>query len=172
MPKTKKLDLRPRYMGELRTFTTFHGYKVTESGVVYNSKGRMIKPKFYFKGKRIDYVYLDVKIDGKPRRISYHRFIYMAWNADFAEANDQSLVVTTVGRRFDYRLANLKIVPKQEHLMQLSKNRSCMGTNEQEEVVKTYLEVKDIMTKKEFALRLNISTKTLNKYIRSVTNGS
>lgn len=166
MANNRKIDVRPRYIQELRNCTFFHGYKVTESGVVFNAKGKQIKPKFALDGKRIDYVFIDVVLNGVRKRISYHRFIYMAWHPEFAKEDDQSLVVTTIGRRFDYRLGNLKVVTRKEHLAELSKHRSPLEEDERREVVKTFAEIKDYMTKKDFAKRLGISTKTLNKYIK------
>lgn len=159
-----KLDLRPRYMQELNKYTMYMGYKVTEAGVVYNCRDKLVKPKFLFKGKRIDYVYIDVTYEGKKRRISYHRFIYMAFNPDFED--DPNMVVTTVGRRFDYRLSNLKLMTRQEHLQQLAKQGLSYSEVEQKEVAETYEEIKDYMTKKEYAKRLGISPRTLYSYLK------
>lgn len=143
--------------------TSFMGYTVTESGVVYNSKGRLVKPKFHFKGKRIDYVYIDVTCNGKKQRLSYHRFIYMAWNPEFV--NDPDLVITTHGRRFDYSLKNLRCVTRQEHLQELAKNKAHFDEDDEALIRETYLEIKDVMTKKDYAKRLGISPKTLNKIL-------
>lgn len=145
--------------------TSFMGYTVTESGVVYNSKGRLVKPKFYFVGKRIDYVYIDATYNGKKQRISYHRFIYMAWNPEFAAQNNQDLVITTVGRRFDYSLKNLRCITRQEHLQELAKNKAHFDEDDEALIRETYLEIKDVMTKKDYAKRLGISPKTLNKIL-------
>ena len=87
----KKLDLRPQYIKEINNYTFFMGYKVTQSGVVFNRYDNQVKPKFKFRGKKIDYVYIDIWQGGIKNRISYHRFIYMAWNPDFAKNNDRIL---------------------------------------------------------------------------------
>lgn len=152
--------------------TTFMGYRVTESGLVFNCKGKLVKPKFYMRGKKIDYVYIDVTCNKKKQRISYHRFIYMAWNPEFAEVNDPNLVVTTIGRRFDYSIKNLKVVTRQEHIEELAKLNSTFTDDEAHEVASTYEEIKDMMTKSEYAKRLQISLTTLNKYLKGDSNGT
>lgn len=167
----RKLDIRPQYIKELMRSTPFMGYRVTESGVVYNAHDKLIKPKFYFKGDKIDYVYIDVTYEGKKQRISYHRFIYMAWNPEFAQTNDPSMVITTIGRRFDYSLKNLKCVTKQEHLQELAKSKMHFDEEDAEQIRETYAEIKDVMSKKDYAKRLQVSPHTLNKILKGTNNG-
>ena len=162
----RKIDLRPRYMQELHRTIDFMGYKVSESGVVFNRYDNQVKPKFYFKDKRIDYVYIDVHYEGTKRRISYHRFVYMAWNKDFAQKDDKNIVVTTIGRRFDYSLKNLIAIPREEHLKIISERNKKFEDDEIAEVVDTYKQVSDYYTQEQFAKKLGISTKTLREYIR------
>lgn len=169
MAKRKKLDLRPRYMQDLMRRTTFMGYEVTASGVVFNSQGRIIKPKFYFKGKSIDYVYIDVTYNGTKRRISYHRFVYMAWNKDFVD--DPNFVITTIGRRFDYSIDNLKCITRAEHLRDLASAKQALSASEAEEVRATYEQVKDFMTVAALARRLGMTPRTLSRYLRGETDG-
>jgi hypothetical protein len=164
----KKLDLRPQYIKEINNYTFYLGYKVTQSGVVFNKYDKQVKPKFKFRGKKIDYVYIDIWQGGIKRRISYHRFIYMAWNPEFAETNDRNLVVTTHKSRFDYRLANLKVITREEHIKALALINASWKKDERLEIVKTYNEIKDVMTQEQFAHRLKISTKTLYRYIKEV----
>lgn len=166
----KKLDLRPRYIKEVHNYTFYKGYKVTQSGVVFNKYDKIVKPKFRFKGKKIDYVFIDVNYGGWKKRVSYHRFIYMAWNPEFAESDDKNLVVTTIGRRFDYRLNNLKVVTRQEHIEALAVLNASWRKDERAEIVRTYKEIKDVMTQEQFAHRLKISTKTLYRYIKEEEN--
>jgi hypothetical protein len=162
----KKLDLRPQYMQKLHRTVDFMGYKVSESGVVFNKYGRQVKPKFKFKGKRIDYVYIDVHYNNKKQRMSYHRFVYMAWNKDFAEKNDKNFVVTTLGRRFDYDLKNLVALPREEHLNKIAERNKKFEDDEIDEVVDTYNQVSDYYTQEQFAQKLGISARTLREYIR------
>jgi len=166
----KKLDSRPQYIREINNYTFFKGYKVTQSGVVYNKYEKLIKPKFKFRGKKIDSVFIDIWEGGLRKRYAYHRFIYMAWNPEFAATNDPNMVVTTKGNRFDYRLSNLIAVTRQEHIQALIKINESWKKDERIEIVKTYLEIKDVMTQEEFAHRLKISTKTLYRYIKEVEN--
>lgn len=144
--------------------TEFMGYKVTASGVVYNSKGRLIKPKFMFKGKRIDYVYIDITYNGVKRRISYHRFIYMAWNKDFID--DPNVVVTTLRSRFHYNISNLICISREEHIKHLAENARLHTDDEIAEIVETYEAVKDYMTIQQLATRLGMSRATLVQYLR------
>lgn len=165
MAKKAKLDLRPRYIKELMRTIMFMGYKVTESGVVYNSKGNIVKPKFKFKNKRIDYVYIDITYQRKKIRMSYHRFIYLAWNQDKLESLD-GMVITTIGRRFDYRLANLKAITREEHIANLAKNATLHTDAEIDEIASTYRQVVGYITITDFAERVGVSVRTLDKYLR------
>lgn len=167
MPKKHRLDTRPAYMKELMKDTSFMGYRVTESGVVFNRFGKLIKPKFYMKGKRIDYVYIDVTYNGIKRRISYHRFIYMAWHPDFEDIPTN--VIVPIGRRFDYGVKNLKCISQQEHLQALAKNQIHFSAKDWELIRETYKEVSDMVSQKDFAKRLGITPQTLRKYLKGVT---
>ena len=164
----KKTDTRSRYIRENLRSVDYMGYRVTESGVVYNAHDKLIKPKFLFKGKKIDYVYIDITFQGKKRRLSYHKFVYMAWNQDFVDSDDY--VITTIGRRFDYRVANLKCITRKEHLENLQKDLY-YSDDEKRMIVEAYLEIKDSITLTEFSKKVNITPKTLSKYIKEHQNG-
>lgn len=157
-------NLRSRYSKEFNLTTEFMGYTVTASGVVYNSKGKLIKPKFMFKGKRIDYVYIDITYKGVKRRISYHRFIYMAWNKDFVD--DPNVVVTTNRSRFHYNIGNLICISREEHIRNLAERAKLHTDDEIADIVETYEAVKDYMTIQQLANRLGISRATLVQYLR------
>lgn len=164
----KKLDTRPRYIKENLRSVEYMGYTVTESGIVYNSHGKLIKPKFIFNGKKIDNIYIDITHMGKKRRISYHKFIYMAWNPDAPDSPEY--VVTTIGRRHDYSVKNLKLITRKEHLNNVHKN--VHYTDEEKRlIVETYLEIQDTVTMTEFAKKVNITPKTLAKYVRGYKRG-
>ena len=160
----KKPRIRSKVEKDLLRHTWYRGYKVTASGVIYNKHGKIIKPKFYFNKKRIDYVYLDIFENGKRSRISYHRFVYMAWHKDFKD--DPNMVITTLGRRFDYNISNLVCIPREEHLNNVAQSKRLYQGDELKELMETYNMVKDYMTIEEYAQRVGMSSRTLDSYIR------
>lgn len=154
--------IRSRKLREHNSYVMYKGYKVYESGVVYGKLGKIIKPKFMLKGKRIDYVYIDYYDNGK-KRMSYHRFIYKAFNPTF---DDDNMVITTIGSRFDYRISNLKCISREEHLREVAESAKIYQGDDLKEMLETYELVKDFMTLEEYANRLHISSRTLSNYIR------
>lgn len=155
--------IRSKKLREFTRYVMYKGYKVYEGGIVYGKSGRIIKPKFMFKGKRIDYVYIDFYEKGVKKRMSYHRFIYKACNPEF---DDDNMVITTIGGRFDYRLSNLKCITREEHLKEVAKNATIYKGDDLKDMLETYNIVKDYMTLEEYAKRLHISSRTLSNYIR------
>jgi len=155
--------VRSEFINKHKRTVMYRGYKVSASGVVYNKRGSIIKPKFSFRGKRIDYVFIDICEKGKKTRMSYHRFVYKAWNQDF---DDPEMVITTKGRRFDYSIDNLVAIPRQEHLKNLAEANLLYAGDNYTELMETYNAVKDYMTIEEFAKRLSIHPRTLDNYIR------
>lgn len=165
--KKPKLDQRPKYMKEHAHHTFFMGYKVTESGMVFNRFNHQLKPKFAYADKEIRDIYIVIRHEGKNKYYPYHRFIYLAWNKDCVD-ND-NLVVVPIRSKFDYRLCNLKAITKQEQLLILQHDNRAYSKEEASKIVTTFDEVKDIMSKKEFCERLGISTRTFDRYKKENT---
>lgn len=170
--KIDKPDFRSQYIRELHNYVWYRGYKVTENGIILNQFDKHVKPKFAWKDKRIDYVYIDVVENGKVSRISYIRFVYMAWHPEHREfENDSTYIVRTKRNRFDYKVANLELVTQAEHTYQLRKQNQKFSDEEIKEIIDTYDSVKEHMSISEFAKRIGISRTTFYKYRKAVDNG-
>lgn len=163
-----KLDMRPKYMKEHSSHTYFMGYKVTESGLVFNKYNHQLRPKFAYANKTIRDIYIVIRHEGKNRYYPYHRFIYMAWHPELEDNPD--LVVVPIKSKFDYRLSNLEVITTQEQLRRLQNDNRAYSKEEARKIVETYEEVKDVMSKKEFCERFGISTRTLDRYKKENLN--
>lgn len=164
-----KLDSRNSYVKEFTDCVWYRGYRVTRSGYVFNKYNVLVKPKFAWKGKRIDYIYMDINTEGKRKRVSYYQFVFMAWNPELRHLEgNPDYVVRPKDKRFNYHVDGLELIERNQHIQELAEKQWKYSEDERLQIVDTFNQVKDYMTAKDFAKRLGITVETLYAYRKAV----